>query len=111
MSIISRFCRILLIAHGLMDVAQGIYGLALPQEYGQMAGDRFAGSSDQALQSIGDFSIFRSQPSDQCSLYRTRFNWRRLVSVGVRVPKQPHAYSCYDPDETVLRNRDMELGQ
>jgi hypothetical protein len=64
MSILSKFCRILLIAHGLMNIVQGIYGLASPQEYGQIVGAMFAGSTDKALQSIGDFFTARSEASD-----------------------------------------------
>jgi uncharacterized protein YjeT (DUF2065 family) len=57
MSIPSQVFRIILIAHGLINMAQGIYSLVTPQEYGTMAGDMFAGSPDRALQSIGELLI------------------------------------------------------
>lgn len=53
MSPLARIAQLLLILHGIMNIAQGFYSLASPQEYAQMAGDMFAGVSDKAIMSIG----------------------------------------------------------
>jgi hypothetical protein len=50
---LSQICRIILIAHGLMNIGQGIYSLTSPEEYAELAGDVFAGAPHKALQSIG----------------------------------------------------------
>jgi hypothetical protein len=53
MSPLSQLSRVILIAHGLMNIAQGIYSLYSPKEYGTLVGDTFAGTPEKALQSIG----------------------------------------------------------
>lgn len=53
MSLLSRICRVVLVTHGLINIAQGIYSLVSPKGYGDMTGDLFAGSPDMALGSIG----------------------------------------------------------
>jgi hypothetical protein len=94
-----------------MNIAQGAYGLGSPQEYSKMAGDIFVGSSDKALQSIGGSFLSRLRDEGLKLLNRSRINWRRLVSVGLRVPEEPVAHSCYDPHEIVLCSRDVEMGE
>jgi uncharacterized protein YjeT (DUF2065 family) len=54
MAILPIIARFILIAHGLMNIAQGIYSLASPQGYGTMAGEILAGSPDRTLQLIGE---------------------------------------------------------
>lgn len=53
MSLLPRTCRAVLIVHGLINIAQGIYSLVSPKGYGDMTGDLFTGSPDMALGSIG----------------------------------------------------------
>ena len=53
MSPLSRVARLLLILHGLVNVAQGIYSIVSPQWYATLVGDMFDGAPDKALQSIG----------------------------------------------------------
>lgn len=53
MSLVSRICRVTLIAHGLVNIAQGIFSLVSPKGYSDMTGELFAGSPDMALGSIG----------------------------------------------------------
>jgi hypothetical protein len=94
-----------------MNIAQGVYGLASPREYSKMVGDIFVGSSDKALQSIGGSFISRLRDEGLKLSNRSRINWRRLVSVGIRVPEELVAHSCYDSHEIVLCSRDVELGK
>lgn len=53
MTYVSRISRVILVAHGLLNMAQGIYSLVSPEGYSAMTGDLFAGASDMALGSIG----------------------------------------------------------
>jgi uncharacterized protein YjeT (DUF2065 family) len=52
-SLLSQLARILLSLHGLLNLLQGLYSLAYPQEWAALSGDMFTGAPDKALQSIG----------------------------------------------------------
>lgn len=56
MSPLSKLSQILLITHGLLNIAQGIYSLISPQSYAALGGDVFAGAPDKALKAIGEFN-------------------------------------------------------
>jgi hypothetical protein len=62
MSPLSRIAQLLLITHGLLNIAQGIYSLVSLQEYAALGGDIFAGAPDKALKSIGEYSVHQTIP-------------------------------------------------
>jgi hypothetical protein len=67
----------ILIAHDLMNMAQGIYSLFSPKEYGALVGDTFASTPDKALQSIG------APPHHQSLQQTTDSNCIGLGALGV----------------------------
>ena len=54
MGVIKRIVRLLLIIHGILNAAQGIYCVVNPSAFAEIAGPAYHGASDQALQSIGN---------------------------------------------------------
>lgn len=50
---LSQLARTRVILHGPMDVAQGVYCIAYPQEHIARTGDMFADASDKVMQSVG----------------------------------------------------------
>jgi hypothetical protein len=51
---LTRLCHSILILHGLLNIAQGVYSLVSPSGYAVMTSDMFAGASEKALKSIGN---------------------------------------------------------
>jgi hypothetical protein len=57
MSTIKQIIRIVLVVHGLLNLAQGTYCVLDPAWFLNVAGKGFEGSSQQALQSIGNAQL------------------------------------------------------
>ncbi|KAF2628283.1 hypothetical protein BU25DRAFT_448224 [Macroventuria anomochaeta] len=53
MSRISQIARFLLLIHGLLNIAQGLYCIAQPLAWSELAGSAFRGTPNPAVQSIG----------------------------------------------------------
>jgi hypothetical protein len=51
---LSRACHLILILHGLVNIAQGVYSLISPSGYAALTSDMFAGAPEKALKSIGN---------------------------------------------------------
>lgn len=57
MSALANGARVLLVLHGVTNVAQGLFSILLPQAYLEKTGDMFIGAPDKAIQSIGWFTV------------------------------------------------------
>jgi hypothetical protein len=83
MSPLSQLSRVILVAHGVMNIAQGTYSLYSPKEYGALVGDTFAGTPEKALQSIGRLPHHRSYStqfdSDSIGLGAIGVGWYELI--------------------------------
>ncbi|OSS51865.1 hypothetical protein B5807_03466 [Epicoccum nigrum] len=53
MSSLSHLARYLLILHGLLNIAQGLYSITNPQGWMHHAGPMFSGAPDHAVCAIG----------------------------------------------------------
>jgi hypothetical protein len=53
MSPIKQLIRLILILHGLLNVAQGFYSISNPTAWAELGGPSFHPSTNKALQSIG----------------------------------------------------------
>lgn len=53
MSYLSHLARYLLIFHGLLNIAQGLYSITNPQGWVNLAGPIFSGSPNHAVYAIG----------------------------------------------------------
>jgi hypothetical protein len=53
MSTMTCLCHFILILHGLVNIAQGVYSLVSPSGYAALTSDMFAGAPEKALKSIG----------------------------------------------------------
>jgi len=53
MSALANGERVLLVIHGALNIAQGLFSILAPQTYLGETGEMFIGAPDKALQSIG----------------------------------------------------------
>lgn len=53
MSLIKSILRSILFLHGLLNIAQGLYGVLRPTEFVKASGRMFEGAPEVAVQSIG----------------------------------------------------------
>lgn len=58
MSRLSQTARFLLILHGFLNIAQGLYSLTQPRAWAALAGPNFTRTPDQAVQAIGALPPF-----------------------------------------------------
>jgi hypothetical protein len=57
MPLLPRICRIVLILHALLNIAQGIYSLVSISSYAALMSEMFGEVPEKALQSIGTCTL------------------------------------------------------
>ena len=104
---IANIARVLLIVHGLANMAQGFYSIMNPSGWRTVVPPSFAGTPDAAIQAIGEsFStlILTIEPrpfTGPYTYWKTDRNRARCVGNGMvpihfRVPEQQGVVCCYD---------------